>query len=144
AFVGAGQTFAVEATGGQKRQRYNISFFEPWAFDRPIRLGGSLFRVVDNYANFDETSSGVTTQIGKRLWGPRWDGEIDYKFSYTQINDTRNTRNLPPMLREQEGDRILSSITPRLVYDSRDSRLQASRGWLLEGSLEIGGGPFFG
>jgi outer membrane protein insertion porin family len=144
AFVGAGQTFAVEATGGQKRQRYNISFFEPWAFDRPIRLGGSLFRVVDNFANFEETSTGLTTQVGKRLWGPRWDGEIDYKLSFTQIDDTRNNRNLPPILRDQQGDRLLSSVTPRLVYDSRDSRLQASRGWLIEGSLELGGGPFLG
>ncbi|HYG75360.1 MAG TPA: outer membrane protein assembly factor BamA, partial [Planctomycetota bacterium] len=144
AFVGAGQTFTIEATGGQKRQRYNMSFFEPWAFDRPIRLGGSLFRVVDNYANFEQTSTGLSTSVGKRLWGPRWDGEIDYRINFTEIEDTRNSRRLPPILREQQGDRLLSSITPRLVYDSRDSRLLPSRGFLIEGSMEIGGGPFLG
>jgi len=144
AFVGAGQTFTVEATGGQKRQRYNISFFEPWAFDRPIRLGGSLFRVVDNYSNFEQTSTGLSTSVGKRLWGPRWDGEIDYRISMTEIADTRNSRNLPPILRNQQGDRILSSATPRITYDSRDSNLLPSRGFLIDGSLEIGGGPFLG
>jgi hypothetical protein len=46
AFVGAGQTFSMEATGGAKRQRYSITFMEPWAFDRPIRLGGQLFRIL--------------------------------------------------------------------------------------------------
>jgi outer membrane protein insertion porin family len=81
----------------------------------------------------------VSTQIGKRMWGPRWDGSISYRFSYTQIEDDRNARRLPPILANQEGDRILSSITPRLVYDSRDSGLQPSRGWLMEAGLEIGG-----
>ncbi len=144
AFVGAGQTFTAEATGGQKRQRYTISVFEPWAFDRPVRLGGSLFRVVDTWDEFKETSSGLTTQVGRRLWGPRWDGEIDYRFSYTQIDDTRHTLRLPQILRDQQGDRVLSSVTPRLIYDSRDSRLLPSRGFLAEAAVELGGGPFLG
>jgi outer membrane protein insertion porin family len=143
AFVGAGQTFTIDASAGTKTQRYNVSFFEPWAFDRPIRLGGSIFRVVDNnFKDFEQTSTGVTASVGKRLWGPRWDGEIQYKFSFTEIGDIR--RNFPPILQRQEGDRLLSSVTPRLVYDSRDSRLLPSRGVLAELALEVGGGPFLG
>jgi outer membrane protein insertion porin family len=144
-FVGAGQTFSIEATGGQKSQRYNMAFFEPWAFDRPIRLGGSLFHVVDSrWSSFKETDSGFTTQVGKRLWGPHWDGEINYRFSFTQIDDTRSLRRLPPMLKAQDGDRYLSSVSPRLVYDNRDSRILPTRGFLMEASLEVGGGPFLG
>jgi len=142
AFVGAGQTFSIEATGGMKRQRYTISFFEPWAFDRPIRLGGSLFRTVDTFSDFSETSSGLSATAGKRLWGPRWDGQVTYRFSYTEIGDISG--RYPPILREQEGGRILSSITPRLVYDSRDSYLLPSRGFLAEAAIEFGGGPVLG
>ncbi|MCY3021882.1 MAG: outer membrane protein assembly factor BamA [Planctomycetota bacterium] len=142
AFVGAGQTFSIEATGGAKRQRYSISFFEPWAFDRPIRTGGSLFRTVDRYSDFEQTSSGFTASVGKRLWGPHWDGDLNYRFSYTEIGGI--SKRYPPILREQEGARLLSSVQPRLVYDSRDSRLLPSRGFMAEASLEIGGGPFFG
>ena len=142
AFVGAGQTFTAEAQGGAERQRYTISFFEPWAFDRPIRLGGSLFRVVDGFDDFKQTSTGFSTSVGKRLWGPRWDGEITYKLSLTELDEIG--RRFPPILREQSGSRILSTVTPRLVYDSRDSRLQPSKGWLMEASLELGGGPFLG
>jgi outer membrane protein insertion porin family len=143
AFVGAGQNFSIDATGGAKRQRYSISLFEPWAFDRPIRLGGSLFRTVDNnYSDFKETSTGFNLSVGKRLWGPRWDGQINYRFAFNQISDIGRT--FPPILREQAGDKLLSSVTPRLVYDSRDSTLLPSRGWLMEASLEVGGGPFLG
>jgi outer membrane protein insertion porin family len=142
-FVGAGQTFSIEAQGGAKRQHYSISFFEPWAFDRPIRLGGSLFRTVDNnFKDFDQTNTGISLTAGRRLWGPRWDGQATYRFSFTEIGEIN--KNFPPILKSQEGDRILSSITPRLVYDSRDSTLLPSRGWLAEGSLEIGGGPLLG
>ena len=143
AFVGAGETASMEATGGAKRQSYSISFFEPWAFDHPIRLGGSIFRTVDNnYSDFNQTSTGVSATVGKRLWGPRWDGEVTYRVSYTQIGGER--RYYPPILRDQEGDRVLSSATPRLVYDSRDSRLLPSRGFLAQVDAEVGGGPFFG
>ena len=143
AFIGGGQTFSINATGGAKRQDYSISLFEPWAFDRPIRTGGTLFRTVDkNYAEFNETNSGFSLTLGRRLWGPRWDGELNYRFSYTQIQDAN--RHLPPILLDQNGDKILSSVTPRLVYDSRDSNLQPSRGFLMQASLELGGGPFLG
>ncbi|MFH0939109.1 MAG: BamA/TamA family outer membrane protein, partial [Planctomycetota bacterium] len=143
-FVGAGQTFSVDATAGASRQRYSVSFFEPWAFDRPIRLGGSLFRTVDNkFSNFDETCTGFNLTAGKRLWGPRWDGQINYRLSFTQISENSN-RQFPPILSEQVGDRWLSSITPRLVYDSRDSLILPSRGWMMEAMVEVGGGPFLG
>ena len=140
--VGAGETMSVEASGGTKRQNYLLAFTEPWAFDRPIRLGGSLFRNVDSYQNFSETSTGLTASVGKRLWGPRWDGEVDYRLSLTNVADIGP--RYPPILRAQKGNSVLSSVTPRLVYDSRDSRLLPSRGWLLSASGELGGGPFLG
>jgi outer membrane protein insertion porin family len=142
AFTGAGETASVEASGGKKRQNYLLAFTEPWAFDRPIRLGGSIFRNVDTYQNFNETNTGLNISVGKRLWGPRWDGEIDYRFSITDIG--KIGRRYPPLLREQEGQSLLSSITPRLVYDSRDSRLLPSRGFLMQSSIELGGGPLLG
>ncbi len=142
AFTGAGETASLEASGGKKRQNYLLAFTEPWAFDRPIRLGGSLFRNVDNYQNFSETNTGINISVGKRLWGPRWDGEIDYRFSFTDIG--KISHRFPPILREQEGQSLISSITPRLVYDSRDSRLLPSRGMIMQASVELGGGPLLG
>ena len=143
AFAGAGQRFSIDLMAGTKRQRYNVSFFEPWAFDRPIRMGGSVFHAVDNvYEDFNQTDTGFSVTVGRRLWGPRWDGDLTYKLSYSQIGET--DPYVPPILAQQEGSRILSSMTARLVYDSRDSNMLPSRGWLMEASLEAGGGPFFG
>ena len=143
AFVGAGETASLSATAGAKTENFTLSFFEPWAFDRPIRLGGSVFHTADNrFRLFQESNTGFTSTVGKRLWGPRWDGEVDYRFSYTTI--TQNNRRLPPLLKEQDGDHFLSSLTPVIRYDSRDSTAQASRGVLMETSVEFGGGPLLG
>ncbi|MCZ7643675.1 MAG: BamA/TamA family outer membrane protein [Planctomycetota bacterium] len=143
AFTGAGQNFSIDAQAGTTRQRYSLSFYEPWAFDRPIRLGGSIFHTLDtNYRDFSETSTGFSVTGGKRLWGPRWDFDTTYRFSYTTIGDQEP--NLPPIFQQQEGDRFLSSLKPRLLYDSRDSRILPTRGYFMQASLEVGGGPFFG
>lgn len=142
-FVGAGQRFSIEASVGSKRQRYQTSFYEPWAFDRPIRLGGSIFRTVDsNFKDFTESSTGMSFTVGRRLWGPRWDGDITYRFSFTEVSDTDD--NLPPIFQQQEGTRFMSSMTPRILYSSRDSKILPSRGLFAQASLEVGGGPFFG
>jgi outer membrane protein insertion porin family len=137
AFTGAGETAGISASGGVKRQNYNISFFEPWAFDRPIRLGGSIFRTVDTYSDFNETNTGFNVTVGKRLWGPRWDGSITYTLKFTDV--TGSNRRYPPILKQQDGNNVLSYIAPRLVYDSRDNTILPSRGWLMSSSVELGG-----
>lgn len=143
AFVGAGQTFNATATIGATRQNYTVSFLEPWAFERPLRVGGSIFHRTDSgFRDFNETSTGFSVTAGRRLWGPNWDGDVTYRLSYTTIEGENNT--MPPIFQQQEGPRILSTITPRIVYDTRDNRLLPSTGLFMEGSLELGGGPLFG
>ncbi len=142
-FVGAGQRASIEATIGTKRQNYKLSFYEPWAFDRPLRLGGSIFRTVDTtFKDFTESSTGMSITAGRRLWSPRWDGDLTYRFSFTDISDTAT--ELPEIFQQQAGTRFLSSLTPRIVYSSRDSTILPSRGLYAKASVEIGGGPFFG
>ena len=95
-----------------------------------------------NFEDFSETSTGFSVVAGRRLWSPHWDADLTYRFSYTTIGETDPF--LPPIFQTQEGSRILSTLTPRILYDTRDSRIQASRGMIAEASLELGGGPFGG
>ncbi|MCW8131702.1 MAG: outer membrane protein assembly factor BamA [Planctomycetota bacterium] len=142
-WVGAGQNFSINATMGSRSANYSVSFMEPWAFDRPVRLGGSIFHSRDNnFRDFNETNTGFTVSAGRRLWSPNWDGDITYRLSYTTIEGDGNT--LPPIFQQQDGSRILSSITPRILYDTRDNRILPSRGMMMEASLELGGGPLLG
>ena len=140
AFTGAGQTASADVTAGLKRQNATVSLFEPWAFDRPIRLGGSIFYTVDNYSDFKDSSAGASFTIGRRLWGPRWDGDVTFRFAYTDI--TNSDRKLPPILLNQQGSNIINSITPRIVYDSRDSLLLPSQGWFMQAKAEVGLGDY--
>jgi len=140
AFTGAGQTASADITAGVKRQNYVLSLYEPWAFDRPIRLGGSLFHTVDNYTDFKDSSTGASLTVGRRLWGPRWDGDVTLRTSYTDISNT--DKKLPPILLNQQGANITNTITPRIVYDSRDSLLLPSKGWFMQAKMDIGLGDY--
>ncbi len=140
AFTGAGQTASADITAGFKRQNYVVSLFEPWAFDRPIRLGGSLFHTVDNYSDFKDSSTGASFTVGRRLWGPRWDGDVTFRFNYTDIGES--DRRLPDILKNQQGTNVINDITPRIVYDSRDSLLLPSKGWVFEAKVDVGLGDY--
>ncbi|HLX62248.1 MAG TPA: outer membrane protein assembly factor BamA [Planctomycetota bacterium] len=140
AFRGAGQTASADVSVGQKRQNYQLSLFEPWAFDKPIRLGGTLFHTLDDYQDFKDSESGASFTVGRRLWGPRWDGDITFRSSYTDIGST--DRRLPPILLDQDGISIVNTITPRIIYDSRDSLLLPSRGWFMQAQAGIGLGDY--
>lgn len=141
-FIGAGQRFSIGAVGGANRRRYHVSFFEPWAFDRPLRLGFTAARTVNIYDDYDETENSLSLTAGRRLWSPRWDTDLTYKISLNEIG--RISRYFPPILRRHEGAMVLSSLTPRLLYDSRDSRILPSKGLMFQAELELGGGPLLG
>jgi outer membrane protein insertion porin family len=42
-FLGFGETLSVDLQGGTRQSRYQLSFTEPYLFDRPITTGFSLF-----------------------------------------------------------------------------------------------------
>jgi outer membrane protein insertion porin family len=65
---------------------------------------------------------------------------VTFRFSHTNIGN--NDRKLPEILRAQEGTNIINTITPRIVYDSRDSTLLPSKGWVMQAKMDVGLGDY--
>src|SRR5215470_3725601 len=124
---GRGQTIGASARIGTLSQDVVLDFQEPYLFGRPINAGVSLYRRSSNFQTFKSTRTGTGLTLGRAI------GE------YTRVSATYNYEildisNLDPsaseLLRQQAGTSYTSSITPRLVWDSRDNQFDPAGGSL--------------
>ena len=133
---GRGQSITAQGRIGGLSQDFSISFVEPWLFGRPINAGISVFRSSVDFQTFDSRRTGVAFTLG-RAYGEFLRTSVTYRFEELNIS------NLQPgaaeLLQEQEGSSLTSSVTPRVVWDSRDNRINPSQGSLNSFEVEVAG-----
>ena len=139
---GRGQRLGLDAQLGAKTQRYNLSFVEPWLFDRPLSAGISIYNWVREYDEYTKDSLGGNLDLGHNLWG-------DYTRGYiTYIYDDAFVSNIKPgsaqVIKDQAGRHVTSSVRFTLRRDSRDLLFNTTKGSLNYFSVEYAGGPFGG
>ena len=142
AFVGDGQTLSLNAQPGTVVNRYRVSFTEPYLFDRPVLFGLSGFHFDRDRGVYDETRSGASTRLGKRLI-PDLSVESSYRFERVKLNDI-DVVNAPIAVIDASGRTDISSVTLRLTYDKRDDYFFPSKGHRSEASYELAGTAFGG
>jgi outer membrane protein insertion porin family len=133
---GRGQSITAQGRIGGLSQDFSISFVEPWLFGRPINAGVSLFRRSVNFQTFDSRRTGVAVTLG-RVFGEFLSTSVTYRFEELNISDLQP--GAADLLQEQEGTSHTSSMTPRVVWDSRNSRLNPSQGSLSSFEVEVAG-----
>ena len=133
---GRGQSITAQGRLGGLSQDFSISFAEPWLFGRPINAGISLFRRSANFQTFDSRRTGVALTLG-RVFGEFLSASATYRIEELNISDLEP--GAADLLEEQEGSSLTSSITPRVVWDSRNSRFNPSQGSLNSLEVEVAG-----
>ena len=124
---GRGQSISASVRFGTLSQDFAIDFQEPYLFDQPINAGISLFRRSFDFQTFQSTRTGTALTLGRAL-GEYARASVTYDFEILKVS------NFDPgasdLLRQQEGTSTTSSVTPRLVWDSRDNQFDPSQGSL--------------
>jgi outer membrane protein insertion porin family len=133
---GRGQVITASARIGGLSQDFLIDFQEPWLFGRPILAGFSLFRRTADFFTFDSTRTGFALSVGRAL-GEFTRIAVTYGFEVLEINDLDPSAS--ELLEEQEGTSTTSSVTPRIVWDSRNNRFDPSDGSLHSLEVQIAG-----
>jgi outer membrane protein insertion porin family len=137
AWRGGGQEFRMEAVPGTQLQRYTISFREPFLYDTPYSLGLSGY-YYDRIFNEDEESRlGGRVTLGRKLTD-QISASITGRIENVGIHSV--SIFAPPDYQEVVGNNLLASVRASLTYDTRDSFLRATKGWLVDLSYE----QFFG
>lgn len=167
-FMGRGETLSLSLAAGSRTQFYQLSFSEPYLFDRPITAGIDVFkRQIQYIGAFTQESVG-----GNSVWGFRT-GNFTRSFmqySYEKVSikdlddlftDPAYVRNNPflqdslllqctptPGTEEQPeggvdcrsvGSRTVSKIVPSLVHNTVDNPIFPNTGKRLTLSMDVAG-----
>ncbi len=137
-FLGKGQDLRFNTTLSGRSQQFNVSFTEPYFLERDLSAGVDVFhtRAENDESSYDEQRSGFALRMGYPL-AENLRQRLNYTLNNTRIENVPVTASR--FIREQEGDRLTSSVGQELTYDRRDSRRTPTDGYILRLSTDIAG-----
>ncbi|MDD4616241.1 MAG: outer membrane protein assembly factor BamA [Alphaproteobacteria bacterium] len=137
--MGRGQDMRFGATVSGRTKQIDTSFTDPYFLDRKLSAGIDLFATkTDNQdlSSYDFNSAGTTLRLGYPL-----SEEIRQKVNYSFHAD--EIANVPTgasaYIRGQEGSSTTSSIGQSLIYDTRDSKLEPTLGFMTHVDTDVAG-----
>ena len=133
---GRGQSATASVRLGGLSQDFRLGFQEPWLFGRPIIAGVSIFRQSSDFFTFDTLRTGFSLTLGRAL-GEFTSATVSYRYEIIEIDDLDPSAS--ELLEEQEGTSTTSSITPRIIRDSRNNRFDPSQGSVNSFAIEFAG-----
>ncbi len=150
-FLGRGESLTVSLQGGQRAQNYTLAFTEPFLFDRNITGGVNLYRSTIRYiSQFTQQSTGGTLTFGFPVGRGFTRAFTNYSYERVRVTEINTAFTDPlvlqrnPFLRDSlligaGGERIISKVTPSLIYNSVDQPIFPTTGKRLSITTEMAG-----
>jgi outer membrane protein insertion porin family len=149
-FLGRGESLTLSLQGGARSENYQLAFTEPFLFDRNITAGFDLYKRSLQYIGYyTQESTGANFTFGV----PTFDFArmfVQYSYSRTRVSDLNEGFTDPtllarnPFLRDSlllgsDGERIISSVTPSLVYNTIDNPIFPNTGTRYTAQVGVAG-----
>ncbi|MFH1799618.1 MAG: outer membrane protein assembly factor BamA [Candidatus Omnitrophota bacterium] len=137
-FTGGGQSLAIRGQIGTIHQEYDVSFVEPYLFNKPISWGTNLFLNSQDNENtlFGERRMGASTTLSRlfkdvlRLGG-------GYTLENVKLKDIAD--DAPISVTEFDGPDWLSRLRAFTTFDNRDNVFSPTKGRVLNLAGELVG-----
>jgi outer membrane protein insertion porin family len=136
--LGTGLKVNLSVLLSGRSSRYNISFTEPWLFDKPLSAGFDLFNTARDFPDFSIDEKGFGLRFGFPLYKRTTRGFLSYSLEEVDVADVDENASL--VIREQEGLRVVSSVKARVKRDTRDDAFFPTEGSLSSISAQYAGG----
>jgi outer membrane protein insertion porin family len=138
-FLGRGQIVSLALQVGGRSSRYQLSFQEPWLFNKPYTFGFSIFsQNVDYGASLSSESTGFSVLVGKRLG--RF-SNLNLNYRYQDVTSTTVLFTTASSIRTQN---TISSMTPVYRFSTVNNPYRPSRGRSFDLAFQVAGGPLGG
>ena len=145
---GRGQRVVLNADFGSIRRNFSLDFTEPYFMDTQLTTGFSLFNWRLIFDQFTRSGTGASmralypfTALGwKEIGGFSLEDArmgIEYRIENADITDVNATA--PTEILTAQGSSWTSSVTPRLVRDTRNHPFDPTSGSLQDLSFEFAG-----
>ena len=135
-FTGGGQSLSIRGQFGTVHQEYDVSFVEPYLFNKPISWATNLFATSQDNQNTDfaERRMGVSTTVSRlfkdvlRLGG-------GYTMERVKLKDISSSA--PVSVTEFAGPDWLSRLRAFTTFDNRDNVFSPTKGRVINLSGEF-------
>lgn len=149
-FLGRGETVSLALQKGSLARQYQLSFSEPYLFERPITVGADLYS--REYAfplQYTQRSTGSNFVFGFPL-ANYTRAFVSYSFEEVQVRDINQVYLNPEVLRSspyladslllaQGGRRRVSKISPSVIFNTVNQPLFPSAGTRYTASVDFAG-----
>lgn len=140
---GKGLFLKLKTDLSSRRSNYSVTLTDPWFMDKPISASVSVYNERTEYLDYDKKATGGSIGFGKEF-SEYVGGKISYNIEQAEI--TNISEDASSLIRDQEGQKLTSSISPSLWRDTRDNYLDpttGSRNALYTTVAGLGGDNYF-
>lgn len=139
--LGKGQFLRLKLSGSLENAQVDLSFTEPRFLDQNISAGFDLFHKENDFTDesgFSQRKTGGTLRVGFALSDSVW-LQPSYTLLRDEVFDVDDDAAVPFQLIEDVGPRIISSVGFSLSYDTRNNRLNPTKGIFVAFTPEVAG-----
>jgi outer membrane protein insertion porin family len=137
--LGKGQKLSARVSVGQSQTNFDVSFTEPYFLDRQMAAGVDLYHTKTDYE--DESSYQLATTGGALRVGFAYNEHLSqsirYSLSRRELTDVSSDSSL--VVKNQEGESVVSMVSPSIIWDHRDSRVNPTEGFFVQWSNDFAG-----
>ena len=139
-FLGRGYNMSAQMELSSLRQRFTLSFVDPFFLDSEWTFGTSLYNRSIFQSSFSRLERGGRLTFGHYV-GPRREAQVSlgYQLQDVQVRDISEA--LRPLFQRQG---LVSSVVGDISWDRRDNRLFPTKGFYSSLFGEYAGGPLGG
>jgi outer membrane protein insertion porin family len=139
--LGKGQFLRVKLSGSFESGQIDLSFTEPRFLDKNISAGFDAFHKENDFSDqsgYSQRKTGGVLRVGFALTENVW-LQPSYSLVQDEVFDVDDDASIPIQQVGEIGARLISSGGYSLTYDTRNNRLNPSRGLFFALTQELAG-----
>ena len=134
-FAGGGQFFRIRLAPAARRQSYTVDFKEPYVYGYDFGLGLRAYAVNTQRESYNDRRLGASVSLDKRFEPLA----LQITLNAYRVDIDSVSPGAPLAVRQIEGINRVMSLTPAIIYDTRDSLIFPTEGSLTQVSYEYAG-----
>ncbi|MBI3441362.1 MAG: outer membrane protein assembly factor BamA [Proteobacteria bacterium] len=138
-FLGKGQDLSLSSTLAARKTEFDFSFTEPYFLRRDLSAGIDLFHITQDLltqSSYRSRREGGGLRLGYPL-SEHWRQSLNYRLESDQVYDVQSTASA--IIKQQAGSRTTSLAGQTMMYDTRDSKLDPTEGFVGRITTDVAG-----